>query len=132
MRLDDPQATTALRQLLLKLVEGIPISTQLPREVTVPRIRIERVGGKDENRVTASPRFAIQIYAADGPAAEGITGQLALALLEGEWPGTRTAAGHRLRGWEEESVMSFPDPDRTDLARWQILGRLRISKLRPA
>lgn len=132
MRLDDPQATTALRQLLLGLVDGIPVSTQLPREMTVPRIRIDRVGGSDENRITGAPRFAIQIYAADGPAAERITGQVALALLEGEWPGTRSAAGHRLRGWDEESVMHFPDPDRTDLARWQILGRLRISKLRPA
>ena len=127
----DPAPVTAMRELLISNIAGLSVSTRYPREGKLPHVRLDYLGGRPVNRVTDGPRFGIQVYAKRGPEAERLTGQIKTLLAEGAWRGRRTSEGHMLRGWAHESMMSLADPDRPGFARWQIMGRLQLSMLRP-
>lgn len=131
MRYDDPRAAEAMRELLLMIVAGVRVVTQLPKEMPDTLIRIERVGGKPDNAVTDGGRFMVQVYARTDVEAGRLAGDILAALNDRFWRGTRTGRGHMLRGWAHESMMSLADPDRPGFARWQIMGRLQLSMLRP-
>lgn len=131
MHYDDPRGVEAMRELLLTFVAGIRVMTQLPKTMPDTLIRIERVGGKPDTDITDGPRLMVQVYARTDVEAGRVAGAVLAALNSRFWRGTRTSRGHMLRGWDHESMMSLGDPDRPDFARWQIMGRLQISMLRP-
>lgn len=131
MHFDDPAPVEAFRELLLMLVAGVSVSTQFPPGDRMPHVRLDFVGGRPSNAVTDSPRFGIQVYAADGVQAERLAGQIKTALMGRSWRGLRSSRGHMFKGWQFESIMKFDDPARPTLARWQILGRFDVSMLRP-
>lgn len=132
MRFDDPAPVAAMREVLMVLVAGLRVSTQYPADGRLPHVRLDYLGGRPENPITDGPRFGIQVYARNSTEAERVTGQVKAALMGLNQRSVRTSSGHKTRGWSFESVMDFPDPDRPTLARWQIMGRLGISMLRPA
>ena len=102
----------------------------MPREVPSTFVRVERIGGRPESAITDAPRFIIHIYSESGVDAERMATLVLDYLERGGWSHTRTESGHLLRGWRTESVMPLLDPDRPDRHRWQVIGALRISRLR--
>lgn len=134
MRAADPSAQLAAVDLVRSLApEGTHVGTFYPRaDQGKPVIVVQRMGGVMANPITDGATITIQTYAANQSQAESLTGTIRNGLLQGQWAGTRTRAGHMLRGWREYAGPArYTDPDRPTLVRFQLSGQLLVSTLTP-
>lgn len=132
MRAADPSSQLAAVELVRSLSpEGTHVGTFYPRtDPGKPVVVVQRTGGIMTNRITDGATITIQTYAANQAQAESLAGDIRNGLLNGRWSGTRTTAGHMLRGWREYAGPArYTDPDRPTLVRFQLSGQLLVSTL---
>lgn len=121
----------AARGILVAALQGVQVSTKEPNPQTMSGryIRLTRAGGprgRDIDRAT----LLVECFAStdarspDGPQAEQdaytLADALRLASSGGPW------AGSYVSGWEQNSIVDFPDPDLSSHARWQFTGTLYV------
>lgn len=132
MRAADPAAQAAAVALVRDLAPpGVHVGTFYPRSSPEEALVVTRAGGVMATPITDAATISIRAYAGRQERAEELIGQVRLGLTTGDWPGTRTATGHLLRGWGElAGPVRLPDPDHPELVRFQYSGRLLVSILR--
>ncbi|GAA1881983.1 hypothetical protein [Williamsia serinedens] len=121
----------ASKLILKAALPGVQVDSKEPNPSAMPSryIRLTRAGGprgRDIDRAT----LLVECFAStaakspDGPQAEqdayALADALRLASSGGPWAGSHVA------GWEQNSIVDFPDPDLSTHARWQFTGTLYV------
>ena len=118
--------------LVAALSSTVTVSTKEPNPSAMGGgryVRLTRAGGprgRDIDRATLLVECfaATAAKSADGPQAEQdayvLADALRLASSGGPW------AGSYIAGWEQNSIVDFPDPDLSTHARWQFTGTLYV------
>lgn len=103
---------------------GVPAYVTPPTERPSRYVRLARVGGTFQNRVTDSATIAISCYSRDAADAAELSAECRQALVDAR--GT-FRGGAWVRWWIESAGPSnYPDPD-VNLTRYQFTGELRLS-----
>ena len=117
--------------LVAAFPSSVKVSNQAPNPLPGRYIRVSRVGGPREWALD-KPMVLVECFAAssakapDGQQAEQDAYTAADALrassMGGPW------AGGHITGWDQNSIVDFPDPDQASHARWQFTGTLYLLK----
>lgn len=103
----------------------VPVAGKMPRTRPAAFVRVSRAGGVMSNLVTDAPLLVFECWATTGPAAEDLANLVRAHLKQAP---SSFAAGAWIRWWREAGGPSeFPDPDVTDMERWQLSGTLGIA-----
>lgn len=117
--------------LVAVLPNTVTVSTKEPNPSAMGGryVRLTRAGGPrgrdiDRANLLVECFAATAAKSADGPQAEQdaytLADALRLASSGGPWAGSYVA------GWEQNSIVDFPDPDLSTHARWQFTGTLYV------
>ena len=100
---------------------GLSAFVTPPRDVTVPYVRVARVGGVMENVVTDAALIVVSAYAADPAESEQLCLQARRALWDSR---TSFVDGVWVRWWKEAAGPAhYSDPE-SKLFRYQFSGQL--------
>lgn len=105
----------------------VRVSDEMPQQRPKQIILISQVGGSRPNPVQSIHRLLIELWVAKSLSVniETWCGEVSAAL--------RNSSGHTYDGvfsfgWgNEQGPVDFPDPDVTDMRRWQFHGDLKLS-----
>ena len=104
---------------------GIKVSVDMPKVRPAQFIRVSFAGGDRPNIVTKLPRLLIELWGKTPEDLEDMYDRAHQALEDAA--GT-TVAGCFIRKWgNEQGPVDFPDPDVTDMRRWQFHGDWNVS-----
>lgn len=124
-----PVAKPALkvaRRILADALTPIPVSVDVPfPDRPAQFVTCNRVGGGLVSLVTDAARIQVQCWAAGHPDVEDLTNAARAALQNAQ--GT-IVEGAFIRGFDNiEGPVDYPDPEVSDLNRWQFQGDLLVS-----
>jgi hypothetical protein len=101
----------------LEVLHGGRVSTEMPKDAVMPRLRISRIGGvPDLDGWIDRPRIAIEAWAANKEGAWELA-STALAVLQSRLPAAPLAEGVVTDVRPDTGLAWAPDAD-TDLARY--------------
>lgn len=111
--------------LVANLSVGVPVSTGMPADPKPPRfVRVQRIGGTRQTRVSDRPMLAVEAWATTAPLASALmtTVRQALAGLEG-----RSVAGVTVYDVSEVGgPVNLPHPTVTDRQRYTATFEIQI------
>ncbi len=119
-------ALSAAQTILAGAMTPIPVSTKIPFPTRPGKfVRLQRAGGNRPLLVTDAARILVELWATTVAHAEQMSGDAIAALQNAE--GT-LVDGMFVRGFDNiDGPVDFPDPDITDMERWQFQGDLLVS-----
>ena len=128
-----PALRTA-RQILANAFPDMFVGTKVPYSLEPPIrppifIVVTQAGGTRPQLVTVAAHLIIQCWAGGVPDVENLSHQAMTALQNAEGTTINTDIySVFVRGFDNiEGPVDFPDPDVTDLERWQFTGDLLVS-----
>lgn len=102
----------------------VTVSDEMPKVRPLRMIRVSQVNGARPNPVSSVHRLLIEIYAPH-TVVEQMCADASAALRNS---GGVAFGGVFSRGWSgEQGPVDYPDPDVTDLSRWQFHGDLTLA-----
>ena len=109
---------------ILRDGQAAPVFVTPPMSRPKRYIRLSRVGGVFQNRVTDSAMITVSAYASDPAEAADLANECRQLFINSRG---RHAGGVWVRWWQEVSGPAhYPDPD-VALTRYQFTGELRLS-----
>ncbi|MCK9468664.1 MAG: hypothetical protein M0Q49_04540 [Porticoccaceae bacterium] len=121
-----PGVLTAIR-ILAPNQAPVLVSDEMPKTRPAQVVLVSQVGGSRPNPVQSIHRLLIECWLAKSSAVniETWCGEVSAALRNSSG---RTYNGVFSFGWgNEQGPVDFPDPDVTDMRRWQFHGDLKLS-----
>jgi len=120
-----PDALLAAISILETAFPTVLVSPQMPTTRPAQFIRVSQIGGHQPNVVTDAPRLLIEFWAANRMTASAMARVGGAALRNAA--GT-VVEGAFIRSWSNESgPVDYPDPDVSDMSRYQVFGDLQVS-----
>lgn len=119
-----PAVKTAIA-ILTDALDPVPVVPTVPRTRPPMFIRVSRIGGGQTNPVTDIARILVECWGPGIATAESManTARAALRNAGGTTVGTAYVRSFR----NEQGPVDFPDPDVSDMTRFQFFGDLNIS-----
>ena len=124
-----PPVVQAGVAILQTTFPSIPVSPMMPLTRPAQFIRIDRVGGGQFNLATELARLLVECWVHETAGGYGSAETLANDARHALYASAGTTqAGIFIRAWRnEDGPVNFPDPDVTDMTRFQFTGDLLVS-----
>lgn len=122
-----PASVKAAIAILEDALPGILVTPRVPKTRPTQFVRVTRAGGGLVNPVTDSPRILVECWATSYGQAETMANTARAALRNAQ---SQYWAGIFVRRWRwdsEDGPVDWPDPDVTDMERFQFHGDLEVS-----
>lgn len=125
-----PTAAPALKiayTILKNALNPVEVHTKVPYPTRPAEfVTVGKIGGTRPLIVTSAARILVQCWAGSVADVEDLANDAIAALQNAQ--GTTVADLGFVRGFDNiEGPVDFPDPDVTDLERWQFQGDLLVS-----
>jgi len=120
-----PALKTAIAVLrAASALSGVQVGTDMPNPRPTQFVRVSRVGGS-RNVKQDYARLLIECWATSQGGCETLAANTSAALLNA---GGTTVSGAFVYGWDDQQgPVDYPDPDVTDMDRWQFHGDFIVS-----
>jgi hypothetical protein len=113
------------RQVVATALSGVQVGTKVPDTRPETFVVVQRAGGSRPNLVTDSVRLLVQVYATTVEDVSDFSDAAICALENSQ--GTIVLDAF-IRGFDNISgPTDFPDPDISDMERWQFQGDFHVS-----
>lgn len=108
---------------ILEADVNVPVATKAPKTTPAAYVRVSRLGGGLENKVTDRAWLLIECWAQGGVAAEQLSNTCREALAKSIG---KTYNGTFIRHWQETGGPVDFDDDESEMSRYQFHGSLHV------
>lgn len=108
---------------ILDVAVDVPVATKAPKTTPTSFVRVSRMGGGLDNKITDRAWLLFECWALDGVTAEGLANTCREAL---QGSVGKTFGGTFIRHWRETGgPVDFPDGE-SEMSRYQFHGELYV------